>query len=739
MIGYRAIRQLLLSIIWLIVLLSASAAPAQPALPSGAAAPDAETPQPRYAYPAAHRDDVVDDYHGTKAPDPYRWLEDPDSAATRSWVTAQNQLTAAYLEQIPAREAIRARLTTLWNFEKYGVPIRRGKRYFYTKNDGLQNQSVLYAAESATDAGRVLLDPNKLSDDGTAALSGMEISDDGAYLAYGIASAGSDWQEWRVRDVANGEDLADHLRWIKFSGASWLPDGSGFYYSRYDEPSQDKNQLVDTNYYQKLFFHRLGTPQSQDRLVYERRDQKEWGFAGQVTDDGAYLIITASRGTEQKSGVFFQDLRQPGATVQELLTTFDAEYEFVANEGPLFYFRTDHEAPLGRVIAIDSRRPAVENWRQVTAEGGDVLEGASRVGDQLFLAYLADAASRVRRVNLKGQPLPDVTLPGLGTATGFSGRRGDRETFFSFASFNVPGSIYRFDLTSGETSQVRAPRTAFNPHDYVVEQVKVSSRDGTQVPVFLARRRDVAPGPQTPVYLFGYGGFNISYTPLFSAANLAWLDMGGVFALANLRGGGEYGRAWHEAGQKHLKQNVFDDFIAVAEWLVREGRTARDKLAIGGRSNGGLLVGACLTQRPDLYRAAVPAVGVLDMLRFHKFTIGWAWTPEYGSADDPAEFAALFKYSPLHNIRRGTAYPATLVTTADHDDRVVPAHSYKFAAALQAAHAGPAPVLIRVETQAGHGAGKPTAKLIDEATDVLSFLVRELGVDVRNSPQTGGR
>lgn len=686
---------------------------------------------PRFAYPAAHKGDVVDDYHGTKIADPYRWLEDPDSAETRAWVNAQNQLTAAYLDQIPARDAIRRRLTTLWNFEKYGVPVKRGARYFYTKNDGLQNQSVLYVADTVDGAGRALLDPNQLSADGTAALSGMEISDDGKLLAYGIAAAGSDWQTWRVRDVASGADLDDQLQWIKFSGASWLPDGSGFFYSRYDEPAQDKNQLVDTNYFQKLFFHRVGTPQGQDRLAYERRDQKEWSFAGQVTDDGAYLIITVSRGTERKNGVFYQPLGAREAPVVELLNAFDAEYEFVTNHGPVFYFRTDHEAPLGRVIAIDTRRPTSDAWRQVVGEGADVLEGASRVGDQLFLAYLADAASRVRRVSLDGQALADVELPGLGTAGGFAGRRGDRETFFSFASFNVPGTIYRFDLESGETRSVRAPQVAFDPNDYVVEQVKISSRDGTQVPVFLTRRRDVTPGPQTPVYLFGYGGFNISYTPMFSASNLAWLDLGGVFALANLRGGGEYGRAWHEAGQKQLKQNVFDDFISVAEWLVREGRTSRERLAIGGRSNGGLLVGACLTQRPDLYRAAVPAVGVLDMLRFHKFTIGWAWTPEYGSADDPAEFASLLKYSPLHNLRPGTAYPATLVTTADHDDRVVPAHSYKFAAALQAAQAGPAPALIRVETQAGHGAGKPTAKLIDEATDVLSFLARELGVDAR--------
>ncbi len=709
--------------------LLSTTATAQPPLEARPSAGPVESPQPRFAYPAAHRDDVVDDYHGTPVADPYRWLEDPDSAATRAWVTAQNQLTAAYLEQISVRDAIRRRLTALWNFEKYGVPVRRGNRFFYTKNDGLQNQSVVYVADAAGGVGRVLLDPNRLTADGTAALSGMEFSDDGAYLAYGIASAGSDWQEWRVRDVASGQDLADHLKWIKFSGASWLPDGSGFYYSRYDEPPTDKNQLVDTNYFQKLFFHRLGTPQNQDRLIYERKDEKEWGFAGQVTDDGAYLVITVSRGTERKNAVFFLDLQAPDAAVQELLAAFDAEYEFVTNQGSVFYFRTDHNAPLGRVIAIDTRRPAVDQWRQVVAEGADVLEGASRVGDQLFLAYLSDAASRVRRATLAGEPLSEVALPGLGTATGFAGRRTDRESYFSFASFNVPGSIYRFDLESGQSSVVRAPQVAFDPQDYVVEQVKVSSRDGTQVPVFLTRRRDTVPGPQTPVYLFGYGGFNISYTPQFSVSNLTWLDLGGTFALANLRGGGEYGRAWHEAGQKQRKQNVFDDFIAVAEWLVREGRTSREKLAIGGRSNGGLLVGACLTQRPDLFRATVPAVGVLDMLRYHKFTIGWAWSPEYGSAEDPAEFAALLKYSPLHNVRPGTTYPATLITTADHDDRVVPAHSYKFAAALQAAHAGSAPVLVRVETQAGHGAGKPTAKLIDEATDVLSFLVRELGVD----------
>jgi prolyl oligopeptidase len=696
---------------------------------AGCASPDARTSatssQPRIVYPLTLTTNVTDTYHGVVVADPYRWLEDDNSPATATWVAQQNALTFAYLDLIAERPFIKRRLTQLWNYERYGIPFKEGGRYFFTKNDGLQNQSVLYTMTSLAAEPTLLLDPNKLSTDGTVALTGFNIRDDGALMAYGLATAGSDWQEWRVREVATGKDLPDVIRWVKFSNTSWTKDGNGFFYSRYDEPAAT-NVLKGVNYYHKLYYHQLGTEQSADKLIYHRPDQKEWGFYGQVSDDGRFLVIAVSQGTDTRNRVFYLDLQTPGAQVVELLKDFDASYDFIGNLGPVFYFRTDLQASRGRIIAIDTPRPERAQWREIVAPTGERLQSANLVNHQLVVLYLKDAHSEVRIFSPEGKLIRPLGLPGLGTAAGFGGKVEDTETFYQYTSFTEPGTIYRLDLATGRSEVFRQPRVDFNPADYETKQVFYRSKDGTRVPMFLTHRKGLELNGQNPTYLYGYGGFDISLTPSFSVANLVWMEMGGVYAHANLRGGGEYGEEWHQAGMKLKKQNVFDDFIAAAEWLIRNDYTSPGKLAIGGGSNGGLLVGACLTQRPGLFRAALPAVGVMDMLRFHKFTIGWAWASDYGSSEHPDEFKALYAYSPLHNVKPGTIYPATLITTADHDDRVVPAHSFKFAATLQAAHAGSTPVLIRIETRAGHGAGKPIAKIIDEVTDRWAFLVREL-------------
>ena len=679
-------------------------------------------------YPVARKTDQTDDYHGVKVADPYRWLEDDNSAETKAWVEAQNKVTFDYLGRIPERQAIKERLTKLWNYERYGVPFKQGGRYFYAKNDGLQNQSVLYTMASLDASPELLLDPNKLSPDGTVALGGYAISDDGNLMAYGLSSAGSDWQEWKVRDVRTAQDLPDHINWVKFSGASWTKDGKGFFYSRYDEPTE-QTKLTKANYFHKLYYHRLGTPQSEDRLVYHRPDHKDWNFGGGVTDDGHYLVISASQGTDPKNRVLYQDLQQPDAPVVELLMDFDADYTFIDNDGPVFWFSTDLNAPRHRVIAIDITKPARENWREIIPQASETLTSVGAVNNQFVCVYLKDAHSQVKVFGLDGAFAREVTLPGIGSAGGFGGKRTDTETFYSFTSFTSPGNIFRYDMKTATSAVYRQPKVAFNPDDYETRQVFYASKDGTRVPMFITHKKGLKLDGKNSTLLYGYGGFNISLTPSFSVANLAWMEMGGVYALPNLRGGGEYGEEWHQAGTKLKKQNVFDDFIAAAEWLIANKYTSARKLAISGGSNGGLLVGACLTQRPDLFGATLPAVGVMDMLRFHKFTIGWAWTSDYGSSEEADQFKALRAYSPLHNIRPGTKYPPTLITTADHDDRVVPAHSFKFAAALQAAQAGRAPTLIRVETRAGHGAGKPTTKLIEEAADKLAFLVHELRVE----------
>lgn len=692
---------------------------------------------PSLTYPVAQKLDQTDNYHGTTVADPYRWLEDANSAETKQWVSAQNAVTQAYLSQIPQRAAIRERLTQLWNYERYSVPGKEGGRYFYSRNDGLQNQSVLYTQKSLTDTPRVLLDPNTMSSDGTVALAGAAVSPDGKLLAYSTAASGSDWNEIRVRDIESGKDIEDHIKWVKFSSTAWTKDGKGFFYSRYDEP-KEATKLADVNYFQKLYFHRIGTPQSADTLVYDRPDQKEWGFGGHTTDDGRFLIITTTKGTAPKYRVSYKDLSKPDSKVVDLIDNFDAGYDFIDNVGTTFYFSTDRKAPRKRIVAIDITKPQESNWKEIVAENADTLTGADIINNQLVLEYLKDARAVVRVHDLNGKQVREIKLPGIGSVGGLSGKRGDTETFYSFTGFTTPTTIYRLNMKTGESSVFRQPKVAFNPADYETRQQFYTSKDGTKVPMFIVSKKGLKLDGQNPTYLYGYGGFNISMTPGFSPANLAWMEMGGVYVVANLRGGGEYGEAWHQAGTKLRKQNVFDDFIGAAEWLVANKVTSPAKLAIGGGSNGGLLVGAAMTQRPDLFGAALPAVGVMDMLRFHKFTIGWAWTSDYGSSENPEEFKALYKYSPLHNLKPGTCYPATMVTTADHDDRVVPAHSFKFAAAAQAAQAGAAPVLIRIETKAGHGAGKPTTKQIEEVADRWGFLARELKMGEASTQAVGG-
>ncbi len=681
-----------------------------------------------FEYPAAPLSEQTDSYHGTEVKDPYRSLEDPDAPETRAWVEAENALTFGFLEEIPARAGLQSRLTELWNYERYGMPSRKGERYFYGRNDGLQNQSVLYVSEGLDGTPRVLLDPNTLSDDGTVALAGYAMSEDGTRMAYGLSQAGSDWTEWHVKNVDTGEDMVDYLKWVKFSGASWAKDGSGFYYARYDAPPPGE-ELQQANYFQKLFFHAVGTAQDADVLVYERPDEKEWGFGGYVTEDGDYLIIGVRQGTESKNRVFYKPLTAPDAPVVELLNDFDAQYGFLGNDGSLFWFRTDKDAPRGRVIAVDTHSPDPAGWQTLIPEAAETLNGVGVVGEQFVANYLKDAATQIKFYTLNGEFVRDLDLPGLGSAGGFGGKRTDTETFYSYTSYTVPGTIYRYDVPTGVSTVYRQSNVAFDPDAYETTQVFCPSRDGTPIPLFLTHKKGLTLDGTNPTYLYGYGGFDVSLTPSFSPAQVVWLERGGVLAVANLRGGGEYGQSWHDAGKKANKQNVFDDFIGCAEWLISNKYTSTPKLAISGGSNGGLLVGACLTQRPDLFGACLPAVGVLDMLRFQKFTIGWAWTSDYGSSDNPEDFAYLYAYSPLHNIKPGTAYPPTLITTGDHDDRVVPAHSFKFAAALQAAQSGDAPLLIRIETRAGHGAGKPIAKVIEETADRWAFLVKVLGME----------
>ncbi|MBI1752481.1 MAG: S9 family peptidase [Acidobacteria bacterium] len=699
-------------------------------LPMAIALGTALSAQSPLSYPPTRKAEVVEDFFGTKVADPYRWLEDDNSPETKAWVEAQNKVSFHYLEEIPGRAKIQARLTKLWDFEKFSAPFKRDKRYFYSYNTGLQNQSVLFVTDDPKAKGRVLLDPNTLSQDGTVALSGISLTLDGRLMAYAVSVAGSDWQTWKVRDVATGRDLPDEIRWSKASGASWLKDGSGFFYSRYEAPKEG-GALTGVNNNHMLCFHKLGTPQSADELVYQRPDQPEWYLGGTVTDDGRWLVISCGKGTNPESSLFLKDLAKPGGAVEPFLDKMDAAYGIVDNEGDLFYVSTNQGAPRNRLVAIRRGQADPSLWKEVIpeAKGKDVLESVSLVGGRFIATWMRDAHSAVEFYDLKGGKTGELALPALGTAAGFGGRREDTETFYTFGSFAYPGTIYRLDLKTSKSTVFREPKVAFKPADFEVEQVFYPSKDGTKIPMFLVHKKGLKLDGQNPTLLYGYGGFNVSLTPWFSVSTMVWLEMGGVYALANLRGGGEYGMAWYDAGRKDKKQNVFDDFIAAAEWLIARKVTSTPKLAINGGSNGGLLVGACLIQRPDLFGAAVPEVGVMDMLRFHKFTLGWGWKSDYGSSETKEGFETLMKYSPLHTIKPGVKYPPTLITTGDHDDRVVPAHSHKFTATLQAAQAGPAPILTRIETSAGHGAGKPTAKQIAERADVLAFLTKNLGLE----------
>ena len=682
--------------------------------------------QTKINYPKTKKVDQTDNYHGTVVADPYRWLEDDNSAETKAWVQAQNKVTFDYLNAIPERENIEKRLTEIWNYEKYSAPSKVADKYFYSKNDGLQNQYVMYVTDSPDKAGRILLDPNKLSEDGTVALSGMAISDDAKTLAYGLASAGSDWNEWHFMDVETGKKLPDVLKDIKFSGASWTKDGKGVFYSRF--PGVDeKNRLTGINYNQTLYYHELGTPQTEDPIVYQRPDDREMGIGGSVTEDGKYLIIYVTKGTSPKNMIFYKDLSKKYSAVLPLVDKFEADYSFVGNDISTFYFSTDKDASRGKVVSVDVSEKD-KNWKEVIAEAPETLNGVDFINNQFVVSYLKDAYTNIKIYDMNGKFVRNVELPGIGSAGGFNGKRFDTETFYTYSSFNAPPTIYRYDLKTGKSEVFRKSNVDFDGDKFEVKQVKYKSKDGTMIPMFIVYKKGLKLDGNNPTLLYGYGGFNISLTPGFSVSRAVWMEMGGVFAMANLRGGGEYGEDWHEAGTKLKKQNVFDDFIAAAEYLVANKYTKSEKLAIQGGSNGGLLIGAVLNQRPDLFGAALPAVGVMDMLRFHKFTIGRAWTSDYGSSDNAEEFKAIYAYSPLHNIKKGGKYPAVLVTTADHDDRVVPAHSFKYAATLQESQAGTAPVLIRIETKAGHGAGKPTSKQIEEVADIYGFLMKALNM-----------
>ncbi len=680
----------------------------------------------RLDYPDSKTVEQVDLLHGTEVSDPYRWLENSESDDTKSWIEAQNLLTSSYLSGLPERKVISDRLAQLWDYEKFGVPVKCGNRYFFSYNDGLQNQSVICFLEDPGAEPVVVLDPNKLSDDGTVALTSYKVSNDGRLMAYGLASGGSDWQEWKIRDVESGQDLPDHLKWIKFSTVSWTRDNKGFFYSRYDAPG-DGDIMQDINKSQKVFFHKVETDQEKDILAFERPEHPEWIVRANVTEDGTLLILDIVEGTSTNNAVFYKNLSNRNSKVVEFLLQFDARYEFISKEGNKLCFLTDLEAPRGRVIEIDITNPTRENWKTIVPESDDTLESVHFLNHQFVCTYMKDAASQARIFDKNGSLSREIELPGLGSVTGFSGKPTDDETFYSFSSFTVPPAIYRYNFKTGASELFREPKIDFNPGEFETKQVFCTSKDGTRVPIFITAKKGIRMDNQNPVLLYGYGGFNISLQPSFSVSRLVWMEQGGVFAMANLRGGGEYGEEWHQGGMKLNKQNVFDDFIAAAEWLIQNGYTSRKKLAIEGGSNGGLLVGAVVNQRPELFAAAVPHVGVMDMLRFHKFTIGWAWVSDYGSPENPEEFQAIYAYSPYHNLKEGTNYPATLIITGDHDDRVVPLHSFKYAARMQQAQKSNKPILIRIETRAGHGAGKPTAKQIEESADILAFLVKNCG------------
>jgi prolyl oligopeptidase len=680
------------------------------------------------SYPSARRGDQIDVYHGVEVADAYRWMEDVDSPETRVWVEAEAKLTSDYLTAIPGREQIARRIKEIFNYERWRPPEKRGSQWFYRHNDGLQNQSVLFTTTNPEQPARVLLDPNALAMDGTIALKETGFSDDGRLMAYGLSEAGSDWEVWRVRDVATGKDLPDEIHRAKNTKASWRKDGSGFYYSGYSAAPEGES-LKAANQYRKVFFHKLGTPQSQDPLIYVRTDAPDWYLIKQVTDDGRYLIIAAHHGTDVKNTLLVANLGVTDSTVNPLIAEPNANYTFIGNIGSTLYLQTDDDAPRYRIIALDLAKPDRAHWRTVIPESQDTLESATLVGHQLIAQYLHDAHSVVRRYAPDGKEIGELKLPGFGTTSGFAGRVDDAVTYYSYTDFTTPSSIYRLQLKTGQTTLWRAPQlTAFKPTEYETKQVFYKSKDGTRIPMFVIARKGTPLDGQNPTILYGYGGFNDLEQPEFSPLTAAWLELGGVYAVANLRGGGEYGRAWHEAGMKTRKQNVFDDFIAAAEYLITNRWTSRARLAINGASNGGLLIGAVEEQRPELFAVAVADVGVMDMLRFREFTVGKGWEADYGSVDNQDEFRALMAYSPYHNVKYNVAYPPTLILTGDHDDRVFPAHSFKFAAAMQNADPRGNPILIRIDLRAGHGGGKPVSKWVDETADAYSFVLNAMGL-----------
>ena len=678
-------------------------------------------------YPETKKVDTVDNYFGTKIADPYRWLENDTTAETADWVESQNKVTQNYLSQIPFRDKIKDRLTEIWNYEKISAPYRKGDNYFYSKNNGLQNQAVIYFKKGLNGEEKVFLDPNKLSEDGTVALSGLSFSNNHKYAAYTIARSGSDWNEIYVIDIEKGTKTTDEIKWVKFSGAAW--QGDGFYYSRYDEP-KGVSELSNQNQYQKVYYHKIGEDQSKDVLVYEDKNHPLRYFGASVTEDEKYLLIYGSEGTSGTE-ILYKDLSKSNSKIEVLLKGFDFNYTIIDNIGDQFIVLMDNGAPKYRVVAIDPKNNSSEKCKVIIPEQEELLEGVHLAGGKLFASYLKDASSKIIEYNIDGTKVRDLELPGIGTISFAESNKDDASCFYSFTNFTTPGTIYQLDIASGKSTLYTKPNFKINTDDYETKQIWFNSKDGTKIPMFVVHKKGIQLDGNNPLMLYGYGGFNISLTPSFSVSNMYFLEQGGIYAQVSLRGGGEYGEDWHKAGMLSKKQNVFDDFIGAAEFLIKEKYTNASKLAISGRSNGGLLVGACMTQRPDLFKVALPGVGVLDMLRYHKFTIGWGWAVEYGSSDKKDQFEYLLKYSPLHNVKDSVSYPATLITTADHDDRVVPAHSFKFAATLQEKHKGENPILIRIDAKAGHGAGKPTSKIIDEAADIWSFVLWNLGANLK--------
>ncbi|WP_027324743.1 prolyl oligopeptidase family serine peptidase [Bacteroides pyogenes] len=693
-------------------------------LMSGVIVMSCTSQQKKIVYPETAKVDTVDVYFGTQVPDPYRWLENDTSAATAEWVKAQNEVTAEYLSRIPFRDKLLKRMTELADYEKIGTPFKKHGKYYFRKNDGLQNQSVYYVQDSLNGEPRVFLDPNKLSEDGTVALTGLYFSNDGKYTAYSISRSGSDWSEIFVMNTETGKLLDDHIQWAKFSGASWEKDG--FYYSAYDAPVKGK-EFSNVNENHKIYYHKIGEPQSSDKLVYRNPAHPKRFYSAGTSEDERVLFLFES-GAGRGNNLSIRNLTKPGAPFVQLTTDFDYQYSPIEVIGDQIYIFTNYGAPKNRIMVADLKQPKLENWKELVPESDAVLSGADIIGGKLFLTYDKDASNHAYVYGLDGKMIHEIKLPSLGSV-GFSGDKDDKECFFGFTSFTIPGATYKYDMDGNSYELYRAPEVQFNPDDFVTEQIFFTSKDGTKVPMFLTYKKDLKKNGKNPVFLYGYGGFGISLNPYFTTSRIPFLENGGIYVQVNLRGGSEYGEEWHIAGTKMQKQNVFDDFISAAEYLIDNKYTDKEGIAIVGGSNGGLLVGACMTQRPDLFRVAVPQVGVMDMLRYHKFTIGWNWASDYGTSEDSKEmFEYLKGYSPIHNLKPGTKYPATLITTADHDDRVVPAHSFKFAATLQAANDGTNPTIIRIDTKAGHGAGKPMSKILEEQADTYGFIMYNLGM-----------